>query len=471
MKNSPVNIVRAGMRPNTHSRLFLAAVFVLSLLLAGCSMSGEQTSGEPTATAISSQAPADTPVTQQPTTIASDASAGTQVVIPGMPACSAGGTSTDASEVVADPAVQASTTVTPFVIYCGGKLADRWSDASWQTTFDMQSNDFPHQGHPTIKAQNTDGWSAFSVADWNTANSPDGTKYTHFHFWINGGKDGGQQLGISMGDTRLPITKYLKSGKIEANKWQEVFVPLADLQADGLTINRITIQDVSGKVQPAYYLDGLEFFKDNTPDPTPVVAQPIISIDFGKNRQPISPYIYGMSQAPQDIAKDANITLNRLGGNPYSTYNWTLGNARNAGSDWEFRNYSRETDPAYKLPSGLADMFFKGNKSFGADSLLTVPTLGYVARNDDNNTMSQNVPSEGGGPVSSGSEAIQGYDPKEEPGIGCCALRAAQERSLPGSARQERSRRLPGRVDKPPRQNLRQRFKWRSEVLRDGQRA
>jgi hypothetical protein len=298
-------------------------------------------------------------------------------------------------------------------MYGAGKLATGWSDASYGgTKAEYASSEALHDGHPTIKVTYASGWGAFSVADWNNENVPDLSKYSHLHFWINGGQSGGQLIGVSLADNRLHVDKYIKDGKVPANSWVEVFVPLDDLGITSGKIGRITFQDVSGGAQAPFYIDGLEFYKDSSAPPTPIVTTAQVTVDLTSNRHAISPYIYGMSQAPTDVAKDANISLNRLGGNPYSMYNWTLGNARNAGSDWEFRNYSREPDdPAYKLPSGLADMFFKADKSVGADTLLTVPTLGYVAKDDNNEHRSTNVPSEGGAPVAPGSEAIPGYDP------------------------------------------------------------
>ena len=123
-----------------------------------------------------------------------------------------------------------------------------------------------------------------------------------------------------------------------------------------------------------------------------------------------------MSFAANDVMRDANLTLNRVGGNGISRYNWTLGNATNAGSDYYFVNkfiseYSN--DPAAKLPSGFADLTVKHDKSAGMETLLTVPMLGYVAKDDNDNTRSTGVPSEGAGPVTPGSEAIAGYDPKQ----------------------------------------------------------
>jgi Glycoside hydrolase family 44 len=152
--------------------------------------------------------------------------------------------------------------------------------------------------------------------------------------------------------------------------------------------------------------------------PTPVqtlatVTQAHVSVDVGGKRQPISPFIYGMSFAADDVMRDANLTLNRIGGNGMSRYNWTLGNATNAGSDYYFVNKPLSDDPAANVPSGFADLTVKHDKSAGVETLLTVPMLGYVAKDDNDATRSTGVPSEGAGPVTPGSEAIAGYDPKQ----------------------------------------------------------
>src|SRR5204863_2299770 len=116
---------------------------------------------------------------------------------------------------------------------------------------------------PTIKINYASGWGAFSLADWNNRNSPDTSKYSHLHFWVNGGQAGGQLVGISLADKRLRVDKYVKGGSIPANRWAEVFVPLDDLETGGQTIGRITFQEVSGHAQAPLYMDGLEFYKDN----------------------------------------------------------------------------------------------------------------------------------------------------------------------------------------------------------------
>jgi hypothetical protein len=321
---------------------------------------------------------------------------------------------TATSGAVGQPVNQGAPAVPPFVVYSAGKLADSWEDASWGgAKFDLQSTEAPRDGHPTVKVTYGEGWGAFSVADWKAHNNADSRKYSHLHFWINGGPTGGQRIGVSLGGERVVLSNYLPDKALAANRWQEVFIPLDDLQAGGQPIGRLTFQETAGKPQSPYYLDAIEFYKDNTPPPTPILTTAQVTVDLSARRKPISPFIYGMSQAPEDVARAANITVNRMGGNPYSRYNWTLGNARNAGSDAEFRNYQREPDdPAYRQPSGLADMFFKADQRTGAATLLTVPMLGYVAKNADNSTRSTNVPQEGGAPIAPGSEAIAGYDPK-----------------------------------------------------------
>ena len=66
--------------------------------------------------------------------------------------------------------------------------------------------------------------------------------------------------------------------------------------------------------------------------------QVIVVIDAARDRQPISPLIYGVSGASPEILQGLQPTLNSWGGNPATRYNWQIGNAWNAGSDWFYRN-------------------------------------------------------------------------------------------------------------------------------------
>lgn len=133
----------------------------------------------------------------------------------------------------------------------------------------------------------------------------------------------------------------------------------------------------------------------------------VVTVDGGAAGRPISPYIYGVAGADPSQLEALGATLDRWGGNNSSRYNWANGHAWNAARDWDFRNGN------YGHPSGsAADQFITGTRSASAAALLTIPTLGWVAKNDDNSTQSTGVPNGNGGPpASTGSSAIAGYDP------------------------------------------------------------
>jgi hypothetical protein len=135
-----------------------------------------------------------------------------------------------------------------------------------------------------------------------------------------------------------------------------------------------------------------------------------VRIDAGRPLRRISPLIYGVAVAgPEDLAA-TGARLNRWGGNPNSRYNWELGSAWNAARDWEFRNYGT-TDSAVQEPSAVADRFVATNRAAGAESLVTIPALGWVARDGDKRSQSVGVPAGGGLPLGVPADAIAGYDP------------------------------------------------------------
>jgi hypothetical protein len=127
--------------------------------------------------------------------------------------------------------------------------------------------------------------------------------------------------------------------------------------------------------------------------PSPAVSSPVVGeaavirVDTSQNVHPISPLIYGMNQAPKEHLEALGIKLNRWGGNPSTRYNWKLGNAWNAGRDYFYRN----GDYGY-TGSSASDDFVTETLAAGADALVTLPTLGWVAKNNDANTCSFPTP-------------------------------------------------------------------------------
>lgn len=100
-----------------------------------------------------------------------------------------------------------------------------------------------------------------------------------------------------------------------------------------------------------------------------------IAIDGALDRHPIDPLIYGVAWASADELAALNATSNRWGGNTASRYNWKQ-NADNKGADWYYESVSR----AGAEPSGEADAFVQTTNRSGAQALMTVPILGWVAK-------------------------------------------------------------------------------------------
>lgn len=144
-----------------------------------------------------------------------------------------------------------------------------------------------------------------------------------------------------------------------------------------------------------------------------VTSQPLtMTLDVAAQRRTISPDIYGLAGVSAEVAADLGVTVLRWGGNPTTRYNWKLGNAFNAARDYHFANGNYgSTSTADRQPSGVADQAIAASRAHNIQTLLTIPTIGWVARNDDGNTTSLQVPDRGGPPVAPNADAIDGYDP------------------------------------------------------------
>ncbi len=107
-----------------------------------------------------------------------------------------------------------------------------------------------------------------------------------------------------------------------------------------------------------------------------VAAQEPITIvvDANADRHQINPNIYGLSFASTAVLDDLNCPVNRSGGNRTSRYNWAL-NADNTASDWYFETWAYDD----ATPGALADAFVADTKAAGAEAMITVPMIGWVA--------------------------------------------------------------------------------------------
>jgi hypothetical protein len=100
-----------------------------------------------------------------------------------------------------------------------------------------------------------------------------------------------------------------------------------------------------------------------------------ISIDAALNQHPINPNVYGLAYASAADLSDLNVPLNRYGGNNASRYNWQV-NADNRGNDWYFESIADSSSAAGER----GDTFFSNARSAGAQAMLTIPTIEWIAR-------------------------------------------------------------------------------------------
>ncbi len=100
-----------------------------------------------------------------------------------------------------------------------------------------------------------------------------------------------------------------------------------------------------------------------------------ITVDVNSDRRPISPDIYGVAFGDATTLADLNVPLNRSGGNNTSRYNWQL-NADNRAFDWYFESLAYGSSVAGEV----GDTFIAQSRSAGAEPMLTIPMVGWVAK-------------------------------------------------------------------------------------------
>jgi hypothetical protein len=116
--------------------------------------------------------------------------------------------------------------------------------------------------------------------------------------------------------------------------------------------------------------------------PSAAVDGPALEVDLAAGRHPISPDIYGMNFAGEDLAEALRLPLRRWGGNATTRYNYRL-DETNRGSDWYFENVPGEADEA-QLPDGSeTDRFVEQDRRTGARTVLTVPLIGWIPKARD----------------------------------------------------------------------------------------
>lgn len=153
--------------------------------------------------------------------------------------------------------------------------------------------------------------------------------------------------------------------------WQDIYVPWTELNPAASAFDRITLHAKASVGSAWVQFDKviLTRFDQKAANAVALSAPKRslrLSVDCRAPGHPISPYIYGIAGDLTDVPA----TARRWGGNPMTRYNWQLANAYNVGKDWYFEN--GKTDD-YRT-------FLSSNRTHHAISALTVPMIGWVAK-------------------------------------------------------------------------------------------
>jgi hypothetical protein len=260
----------------------------------------------------------------------------------------------------------------------GETLAAGWQDWSWGgVTRDFNRTSPVYAGSRSIGVTFTGGWSGLQLGR-NDRLDLSGQDILRFR--VHGGSSGGQQLEVRVGNNQSGA--YVsRSFTPSANAWTLVEVPLWELgtprQADYLYWFNAT-----AGAQSTFSLDDIVFAASGAPTPTaiPAGAGPALRLDATAVLRPISPYIYGMNFAPEDLAAEVALPLNRWGGNATTRYNWR-NDTSNRASDWYFENIPNDNANPGALPNGSAsDQFVEQNRRTGTETIITLPLIGWTPK-------------------------------------------------------------------------------------------
>lgn len=191
-----------------------------------------------------------------------------------------------------------------------------------------------------------------------------------------------------------------------------ILLPISRLNPDRLSFDRIMVRAAKQVGKEKVEIDEVAFLAQGPSDAPPAlpVAEKDLSIACREEGVAISPLIYGIAYNFQSEAKDQHqytigATARRWGGNPTSRYNWEHGAAWSTAHDWFYEN----VDYTGKGGAAYAD-FLKANHERGMHSALTVPILGWVAKD----TTSYSFPVSVFGP----QRAVDPYKPDAGNGVG-----------------------------------------------------
>lgn len=260
------------------------------------------------------------------------------------------------------------------VVVYADALGNGWQNWSWATV-NLAATSPVHGGQNSI-AFEPDGWQGLYFASPGSARSF--ADFSGLRLWVHGGSGNAQNLRLSfqLGQTTVferPLAEIISGGAIAGGQWREAFQAFTGAGAPTGTFDGVILQDNTGGNQLAVYIDDV-VLEQSGPPPGPIS----VSIDLAGTRRAIDPLIYGVSFGSDAQHADLHYPTRRWGGNRTSRYNWQF-DVDNTANDYFFQNIAAGSGS--NLPNdSSANQFVVTTKAQGGEALMTIPTLGWVAK-------------------------------------------------------------------------------------------
>jgi hypothetical protein len=184
--------------------------------------------------------------------------------------------------------------------------------------------------------------------------------------------------------TTFPRVKVGVEHRFDAGDgWYEVRIPMFELDPEDAPFDRVVLRAFRPIDDEITLVDSVGFTKADASAATSAQLSAATYASSGKKvslhvecdgkTTKVSPLIYGIAYYPSTDDSPAQwkmgATARRWGGNSTSRYNWEQ-SVWNLDSDWFFEN----------KPAKRYDAFFADDEAHGVASALTIPILGWVAK-------------------------------------------------------------------------------------------
>lgn len=279
-----------------------------------------------------------------------------------------------------------------------------WTFPGTQTISQLWGGNVTSQGETiTVTNLSWDGSIAVGATMSSVGFTANGTAATPTAFEFNGvacGSGGGGTppptptgLTATAGNGQITLTWSASTGAVSYNVGRSTttggpYTTVGTPTTTGFTDTAVTNGTTYFYVVNAANLAGPSANSTQV-SATPLASIPNVTITVNPAvTQPISPWIYGVNSASQ-IPNLPKVTLNRLGGNRWTAYNWTT-NASNAGSDFNFE--SDNFLSSSKVPGAAVTPTITSDIAAGMATLMTVQLQGLVSADENGDVSTANPP-------------------------------------------------------------------------------